>query len=347
MVEEPNLERRLLLSEEFLLSYPDSELRHLVIRTRWEAFRLNGDDSSLIEEATLGSEAEIDYFEAKTQAIVNPGVLPQFRAFEIAHFDALTGYYQSLMEAYARRMDWIEAEEFGELAYDAEDRTWESYGREVDEDSDEYQSTAQSHRGVQVSMLQTMMAISQSADDASGTIDYADRILVLDPENLPTLMTAAQVMAEQPADSDEGLVANMERAEAYASSAVANLENLLSNARPDQVAEPEAARLRFTVHSTLGLVHSRQLDYEGAEREYLLALDAVPGDATTYFRLGLTYANTNKADDAMSALARAASIDPAFSAARQTLEQVYVQVNGSLEGVDEFIELEGQRLRTQ
>jgi tetratricopeptide (TPR) repeat protein len=347
MVEELNVESRLLLSEEFLLSYPDSELRHLVFRTRWEAFRLNGDDSSLIEAAALGSEAQLDFFETKIQAIRNPEVLPQFRAFEISHFDALTGYFQSLMEAYGRRADWNAAREFGELAYDTENQTWDSYSRGADEDSDEYQNTAESHRAVQVGMLQTMMALSQSADDGSGTIDYADRILALDPENLPTLMTAARVMAEQPADTDVGMVANMERAEAYASAAVVNLENLLNNAAPDQIAEPEAARLRFTVHSTLGLVHSRQQDYEGAEREYLLALDATPRDATTYFRLGLTYANTNQAEDALSALARAASIDPAFSAARRTLEQVYAQVNGSLEGLDEFIELEGEGLRTQ
>jgi len=291
-----------------------------------------------------GLEAEIAFFESRNQRFQNRDGIPQFRSFEIAHFDAQTRYYQSLMEAHLRRMDWDKTVEFGELAFGAEEATWDIYSAEADEDTEEYQTTLASHRVVKLGMLQAMLSSRQSADDVIGTIGYAERVLDLDPGNLPTLITIARTTAQRPPVAEEDLDSSINVAEGYARAAVESFDVLLNSATSDQIGDEQKAMLMSTVHSTLGLVHSRQQDYDSAEREYRLALNAVPRDPTTLFRLGLTYANTDNADDALSALARAVFIEPAFPAARQSLERVYELEHGSLDGLDEFVIREGQEI---
>ena len=340
----PDPDSRIIAAEDFLANYPDSELRHVVLRIRWQVFAETGDDVALMAAAEAALEAETVYFESKTALFDDPSDEEDFAGFELEYLTFKSFYLRSLMDASNRIGDSGDTIEYGEQALSAEADAWESYGRENSEGTPEYRDALGRHEATRLGILQTMMTSRQSVDDAPGVIEYARRLLRFDPEDLLTLLTISRVMAERPPEDEQELEAHMDIAEEHAKHAIENVEALLRSPASDQMAEQQKAGLLSSVHGTLGFVYFHQKEYGDAAKEYETALEADRGDAIAHYRLGVTYNNDRKVDPALESLARAVFLGVPLPEVRQILEQVYELKNGSLEGLDEFIENEGQEL---
>ena len=136
----------------------------------------------------------------------------------------------------------------------------------------------------------------------------------------------------------------MASAEGYALRAIEQLDVIVRGEVGRSMLPGQIARLRSTVHTTMGLVYFQQQRYEEAESEYLTAIESFPLDPETHYRLGVAYANNQKADESVRALARAVYLNNPRAEARDALIRVYEVRFGGLEGLEEFIEAEGLAL---
>jgi len=75
------------------------------------------------------------------------------------------------------------------------------------------------------------------------------------------------------------------------------------------------------VMDTLGWIHYRRQSYADAERILTQAAERAPSDGVVRFHLGMTYAKLGRTNDAVSALRRAAQLDPKL-ADRENIEQL-------------------------
>ena len=87
-----------------------------------------------------------------------------------------------------------------------------------------------------------------------------------------------------------------------------------------QKAERLAPRLAW-VSDTLGWIHYRRQSYADAERVLSQAAERAPSNAVVRFHLGMTYAKLGRTHDAVSALRRAAQLDPKL-ADRERIEKL-------------------------
>lgn len=80
------------------------------------------------------------------------------------------------------------------------------------------------------------------------------------------------------------------------------------------------------IHYNLALASSRKGDYEGALREYQLAIEKAPMAPALYFGLGSTYSLMDRYQDAIEPLSRALSIDPQYTDACIVLGNAYMEL---------------------
>jgi len=80
------------------------------------------------------------------------------------------------------------------------------------------------------------------------------------------------------------------------------------------------------IHYNLALVSSRKGDYEGAIKEYQLAIEKAPMAPALYFGLGSTYSLMGRHEDALEPLSRALSIDPQYTDACIGLGNAYLEL---------------------
>jgi len=96
--------------------------------------------------------------------------------------------------------------------------------------------------------------------------------------------------------------------------------------RPDEAlplaekAEQLAPQLGWVI-DTVGWIHYKRQSYADAERTLLRAAEKAPANGQVQFHLGLTYQKLGKKSDALSALRRAAKLDPKL-AERERIDQI-------------------------
>lgn len=81
-------------------------------------------------------------------------------------------------------------------------------------------------------------------------------------------------------------------------------------ALPFAMKAQQVAPQHASVIDTLGWIHYRRQAYAEAEKFLTQAVEGAPSDAVVRFHLGMTYAKLGRAQDAVSALRRAAQLDP-------------------------------------
>jgi Flp pilus assembly protein TadD len=137
----------------------------------------------------------------------------------------------------------------------------------------------------------------------------------------------------------------LEDAEGYATRAVAAMQEWIRSEASSEVSESQKADYMNQAYSNLGMIHFQTGDFTGAAEAFSGAAEALPRDPVSYYRLGVAYNNSQNVEGAASSLARAVFLG--FADARPALEAVYQARSGSLDGLDEFIRGEGERIAEQ
>ena len=178
-------------------------------------------------------------------------------------------------------------------------------------------------------------AVLVAQDNPRDAVDAFGKALKIDGESVEAYRGLGQAL---------GLLGQYDRAEQSYRKALAirdhdlislnNLAWMLSEIRkkPDE-ALPFAVRAQqlapqsASVIDTLGWIHYRRQSYAEAEKLLILAAERAPSDSAVRFHLGMTYAKLGRPQDAVSALRRAAQLDPKL-AERENITQAIKDLGG-------------------
>jgi len=189
------------------------------------------------------------------------------------------------------------------------------------------------------------MSSYQQLNDAKKVMEYGEKALLVSPGDFTTLHMLSNVMAERPPAADPDRSAHLKHAEDLSNQAIAALPPYMQTPVWNQMTAEQKADLTSSVHYTLGLVYLNQKRFADSEKEFLAALSTKPNDSITHFRLGIAYAQDNRLDPAMDALAKSVYLKGvAEPQARSILKQLYEAKNKSSEGMEDFIAKAGQKI---
>ncbi len=154
--------------------------------------------------------------------------------------------------------------------------------------------------------------LHQQKGDFEKAIEYAERSLKLDPDNVFSLVVAAMTLPQPkmlqstPAENDEMIA----KAESYATRAIE-----LAEATPEEVLEKDEslqkqqASLVSDAHAALGMVHLHRDEYTEAQEELKAAIStATAPNPANYYRLGEAYEFDGKIDQAIDAFQNASDL---------------------------------------
>ncbi len=340
--DEDDLAVRLDLTESFLVRYPESELRPVVLRARWNAFASMGDFAAVIGIAETALEAETAFLEGRLASRPDAETLPGFTEAELQYQRIKVSYYESLTEAHNGLGNYRDAVRFAELglesAFDLQARSTPA------PDSPEHAEASARHRAIEGFFFRNLMVAHGGLRNTDAAIDYGRRTLQLFPDDLFTLITVSTTMAESLPSDDASRADRTTEAERYATQALETLDSIVSGPEGSVVPPGQEANLRSRILNTLGLIDFDRGRFADAQADYLAALDSSGRDSTTYYRLGVAYANDRKGAEAIEALARAVYLGYPGTEARDGLIRVYERVHGDLDGMEELIDAVGQSL---
>jgi tetratricopeptide (TPR) repeat protein len=214
----------------------------------------------------------------------------------------------------------------------------------LDKTSPEFQTFAADTEKAMMYYYQNLMDSYQQINDAAKTMEYAEKALGQDPEDLLALLTMSSVMAERPPAT--GAEAHNKKAEEHGKKALAKVNAFLSSPQAASVPMEAKSGLTAQVNATMGLIYLNQKKFGDSQKAYLLAIGAKKDDPVNYYRLGLAYAQDNKMDPALDALAKSVFLKGITETqARDILQQLYERKNKSLNGLDEFIAASGAKIQ--
>ena len=156
------------------------------------------------------------------------------------------------------------------------------------------------------------MAAAQATNNAAKTVDYGDKVLAVDPNNLQAQVfvstTIPQGMPQDKAANDRALD--------LSTKALAGVQQYFSQPKPAEMTEVQWKQARGEyedqLHSARGLIYFNRSDYGKSSEEYLEVIKNSPKDGIAHFYLGYTY--RNETADLSKELVEAIK---AFDAARQ------------------------------
>jgi hypothetical protein len=198
---------------------------------------------------------------------------------------------------------------------------------------------------VKVQMLEQLMAAYQGQNNMDKTVDAAQRLLQVDPNNLRALAITVYIKKAQaaqkstPADQQPLL-----------DEAAADAQKGLAAPKPADVSDADFQKLKDAVtpifYSAIAMDDQLKKDYPGAEDAFKKELQAVPAAQTqtgpalndTYL-LGQAYAQQTPPDlkNAVWFLTRAAAFAPpaAKDQIEKAAEYYYNKYHGSMDGFDQ------------
>ena len=343
--DERNNERRMRLATDFLSDYFDSEFRHLALRLRFQARYALGNWQNTVEAALEGLAAEDVFMNGKLGFVSDPESLPEWPAFQLDRVNQRSVYYQTLTEGYQVLGDRENTLRYGERALDAEAEAWALYEEQNAGGTPEFEEALARHETSRELLTRVMLAIHRNRGDVPNTIEYARRLLDVRPNDVEMLMTIAQLMAQNVPQDAEASGPFLVEAEDYATRAVSAMEQWVASDASESAGDEEKANYLAEAHSNLGMIHFQTGEFAGAADAFAAAAEFIPTDPVLHYRLGVAYNNSQDVDGAARSLACAVFLG--FSDARPALEAVYQVKNGSLDGLDAFIQSEGAQLASR
>ncbi len=333
--------RRLSLVNQFIADHADSEFMYLVLEVRWQVRVEQGDWAAVVESAEAGLEAQNHFRDAKLGFVTNPSRVAGLAEFRYAMAAREAAYYQSITEAYRNLGDYDRVLEYGESCLAAAAAAWGFYAEVADEGSPAYRAAREQNLETQAFALFNMVEVYESRNDHANAVAHRERILELTPDDLQTLATTARMMALEPPPPGADADAYLGRAESYARRTLEQVAAYYTAPAWTALDAGRRAALGRDAHVALGLIHSRRGDWHGAADAFESSVRAQPMDALAWAVLGTARRELGDVEGWLSAYARAVHLEIPQPRIRADLETVFMARDGSLDGLDAFIEAEG------
>jgi len=192
---------------------------------------------------------------------------------------------------------------------------------------------------------QRIMTSYRQLNDAPKAMEYGEKALAQDPENIAFILPVSQIMAERVPASELDKEPHLKRAEELSKKAVTKVAEFLES---NGAALPADQKAGFSadVHFTLGTVYLAEKKFGDAEKEFLASLTSKK-EPVAYFRLGLAYGRETppKVDLAMDALAKSVFLKGVTEEqARDILSKLYQERKKSMDGFDDFVKEAGSKI---
>ncbi len=151
----------------------------------------------------------------------------------------------------------------------------------------------------------------QEQSDAPQALEYGDKSLKLDPDNIYSMLIVALVEAQpnQPGDLSQ-ITRRLNSADSYANRSLILIDtiNKFPNETDDQFRARKAA-LASDAHAALGMVEMQRDKMGKAIEDFKVAISlSVRPNPQFYFRLGEIYENDGKNTEAIEAFSKAAEL---------------------------------------
>jgi len=142
---------------------------------------------------------------------------------------------------------------------------------------------------LRAALFQSLMLKHQAANEAPAALADAERVLLIDPQNVVALVVSANILSERTPPGKPESSQRFDQALRFAERAIANLEN--GFAPPTHATPQDAAKFRATLlsvaHAAAGNVYLLQSDYAAAEKELIVASNLDPNNALALYRLAV------------------------------------------------------------
>lgn len=182
----------------------------------------------------------------------------------------------------------------------------------------------------------------QSKGDVAKSIEFGEKSLKLNPDNLMSLIIMADLLPTPQATKGSDKDKRLSEAETYANRALGLVAKMPKQANEtDDQAKKRRDTLSADMHSSLGMVHLQRSaeslagpdkdELTKAESEYKLATAIDKPSPQDFFRLGEAYSSDGKIDEAIDAFTKASQFGqggPIQPYADQRLEDLKKQKAG-------------------
>jgi len=179
------------------------------------------------------------------------------------------------------------------------------------------------------------MIAAQNANNVDKVLSYGDKVLVIDPNDLNTLITlSAAIPAKLPAD-DAGKKTALDKAADYAGKALAGIAPLMAKASAQE--KPQFVQIDGQLHATLGLIAYSRPDYQKSIQEYDTAIKSTPKDDVAHFYLALDYqALAAQASKDYQAALKAENEAKAAKAEQPTIDELAAKRGGLEDDIKKY-----------
>jgi tetratricopeptide (TPR) repeat protein len=211
--------------------------------------------------------------------------------------DFIPQAYRMLVGAYSRSQQWAKVMETADraVAYPKSDQVTKTFA------------------------FENAMVAAQQANNFEKIVEYGDKLLGLDPNNLNAMITLSSMIPERLPMDEAARKTALDKAQGLATKAMGGVQQIFSQPKPAQITDAqwtqEKANLEGNLNATLGFVALNNRDYPKAIEHYETALKSIPKDGVAHFRLGLAYQFLTS--DASRQLLDAINDENAAKAARQ------------------------------
>src|SRR5215467_7971448 len=206
---------KITLADQFLTTYPSSQLAGFVQRFRMESFTKMGK----FKEAAAAGEAGLDLE---------------------------TKYLEGLL---------AKADEQAKAPKDKKSKDKNNKDELViDKNSDAFKGFVDNTEKAMMYYYQNLMSDYQALNDAPKTIEWAKKALGQQPDDLLTLLTLSSVMAARPASDPKELESQMKEAEQHAKKALTQVNSLVNSPAGAQMKPEDKSGLVSSAHQTLGRI---------------------------------------------------------------------------------------------
>jgi tetratricopeptide (TPR) repeat protein len=139
-------------------------------------------------------------------------------------------------------------------------------------------------------MYQRVMQAYQIKNDGDKTIEYGEKILAIDPNDLPALLTLCAVLPERLPQEETKRATQLDKGLEYAQKATTAINAI---PKPAQLADDqwttEKNKLLATVNSSQALCYLNKKDYPKAAETYEKSVAMVKTNPIDFYRLGIAY----------------------------------------------------------
>jgi tetratricopeptide (TPR) repeat protein len=185
--------------------------------------------------------------------------------------DFIAQTYRMLVAAYSRAQNWAKVMETADraVAFPKADPLTKTFAYE------------------------NAMVAAQQSNNFEKIVEYGDKLLAADPNNLNAMITLSSMLPERLPMDEAARKAALDKAQGLATKAMSGVQQVFSQPKPAQITDAqwtqEKATLEGNLHATMGFIALNNRDYPKAIEHYETGLKSIPKDGVAHFRLGLAY----------------------------------------------------------